>query len=100
MRLVSAVVRTSRLKDVEDALVAAGVPDITVRKVAGFTGRPALDRKELTKHMQVDIVLQADQTEPVIDCICEAAWSGMPGDGILYVTTLDRVLKIKDTRNP
>lgn len=98
MKLVSAIVRTGRLERVEDALIEMGVPDITVSKVSGFAGRRLLDRKELTPHMRVDVVIPGNQADRVAECICEAACTGLPGDGIVVVMPVEKVVKIKTRR--
>lgn len=100
MKMVSAIIRRGRLKAVEDALVESGRPDISVCRVAGYSGRPMLDRDELTAHMRIDIVLPDSDVEPVTETICEAAWTGLQGDGIVFVQPVDRITKIKTSRQP
>lgn len=98
MKMVSAIIRTSKLKAVEDALVESGRPDISVTRVAGYAGRPMLARSELTPHVRVDIVLQDSAVEAVIERICAAAWTGLSGDGVAYVQHVDRIIKVKGSR--
>lgn len=95
MKMVTAVVRTSKLEGVEDALVQAGVPDITVSRVSGYAGERLLHRRELTPHMRVDVVVPDSQAEAVADCICGSACTGLSGDGIVVVTPVEKVVKIK-----
>lgn len=98
MKMVSAIIRTGKLKAVEDALVESGRPDISVTKVAGYAGRPMLARSELTPHVRVDIVLQDSAVESVTERLCAAAWTGLPGDGVVFVQPVDQITKIKRTR--
>lgn len=98
MKLVSAIVRTQKLRQVEDALVALGVPDITVSSVGGYTGHKMLARKELTPHSKVEIILPESQAESVAERICEAASTGLAGDGLIVITPVDKVMKIRRWR--
>lgn len=98
MKLVSAIVRSERLEEVEEALVELEIPDVTVSKVSGFAGRRMLDRKELTPHMRIDVVLPESLADTVAERICEAACTGLPGDGIVLVTPVEKVIKIRTRR--
>jgi nitrogen regulatory protein P-II 1 len=99
VKLVSAIVRTPKLRDVEDALIARGIPDVTVTSVAGFAGRKMLGRKELTPHSKVEVILPESQAEAVAECICEAACTGLSGDGIIVMAPIEKVVKIKQWRS-
>lgn len=98
MKLVSAIVRTHKLHEVEDVLVALGVPDITVSHVTGFSGRKMLARSELTPHSRIDVILPESQADEVAERICEAACTGLAGDGIILITPVEKVVKIKRWR--
>lgn len=98
MKMVSAIIRTGKLKEVEDALVQSGRPDISVSKVVGYAGRPMLARSELTPHVRIDIVLEDSAVDAVVERIRAAAWSGLPGDGVVFVQPIDRIAKVRTAR--
>lgn len=98
MKLVSAIVRTQKLQQVEDALVSLGVPDVTISRVAGFSGHKMLSRKELTPHARVDVILPESQAESVAARICEAACTGLSGDGVIVISPVEKIVKIKRWR--
>jgi len=98
MKLVSAIVRTQKLTQVEEALVELGVPDVTVSHVVGFSGHKMLARKELTPHSRVDVILPESQAETVAERICEAACTGLSGDGLIMITPIEKIMKIRRWR--
>ncbi|MFT6031542.1 MAG: nitrogen regulatory protein P-II 2 [Arenicella sp.] len=103
MKLVTAIIRPFKLDDVKDALSAIGVMGMTVSEVKGF-GRQkghteiyrgaeyAIDFIPKTK---IEVAVADDVLDTVIDAIVESAKGNKVGDGKIFVTTLDNVVRIR-----
>ena len=106
MKLITAIVRESRLEAVREALAEAGVSRITVARVSGH-GRGMTNQEELYRgqkivhslmpKMRIDIAVNEDLVEPAIAAIVRAAkdGDGAIGDGKIFVSTLDECIRIR-----
>jgi nitrogen regulatory protein P-II 2 len=103
MKLVSAVIKPFKLDDVRAALSEIGVQGVTVTEVKGFgrqKGHTELYRGAeyvvdfLTK-VKLEIAVADDLLEKVIDTVTKAANTGKIGDGKIFVTTLEQVIRIR-----
>lgn len=103
MKLLKAFVRSDRVEDVVRALEQAGAPGITVSRVHGvgygydpylFTLAPSEVRRapEVSK---VEIVCRSEDLERLLDALEGAARTGAHGDGIVFVTPVERAIKIR-----
>jgi len=103
MKLVTAVLKPFKLDDVREALSDIGVSGITVTEVKGFgrqKGHTELYRGseyvvDFLPKVKVEIALSDDQVEQAVDAIIKAANTGKIGDGKIFVTTLDKVVRIR-----
>ena len=103
MKLVTAIIKPFKLDDVKDALKAAGITGITVEEVRGFgrqgghteTYRGAEYKIDFVPKVRVEIVLDDGQVDLVVDAIAKAAASGKIGDGKIWVTDVDRLIRIR-----
>lgn len=103
MKRIEAVIRHHRLEEVKDALAAKGVTGMTVSEVRGF-GRQR-GRKETYRGLEysvdfvpkahIELVVGADVVHDVVDTIIEAARTGAVGDGKIFVSDLDEVIRIR-----
>lgn len=103
MKLVSAIIRPFKLDDVKDALAKIGVMGMTVSEVKGF-GRQkghtevyrgaeyAIDFIPKTK---IEVAVADDILDKVIEAISDAARGNKVGDGKIFVTSLDEVIRIR-----
>jgi len=103
MKLLKAYVRTSKTDDVVRALEAAKAPGITVSRVHGvgygyernlFTLAPA----SLTRTPEVakiEVVCRGRDVDRLLTVVADAARTGIKGDGIIFVTPVERALKIR-----
>ena len=103
MKLVTAIIRPFKLDDVKDALSSIGVMGMTVSEVKGF-GRQkghteiyrgaeyAIDFIPKTK---IEVAVSDDVLEKVVDAIVESAKGNKIGDGKIFVTSLDDVIRIR-----
>ncbi|MEZ6023673.1 MAG: P-II family nitrogen regulator [Hyphomonadaceae bacterium] len=103
MKLVTAIIKPSRLDPVLEALKEAGVSGLTVSEVRGFgrqkgkteVYRGAEYEVKLLPKVKVEIVIAQEMTEKVVDALAAAANTGKIGDGKVWVTDLDAVLRIR-----
>ncbi len=103
MRLIKAFVRTTRVDEVVRALEAAGAPGITISRVHGvgygyepllFTFAPSEYHKML-EVSKIEVVCCAPDVECLIEVVVKAARTGVQGDGIVFVTPVERAVKIR-----
>jgi nitrogen regulatory protein PII len=103
MKLVSAIIKPFKLDDVREALSEIGVSGITVVEVKGFgrqKGHTELYRGaeyvvDFLPKIRVDVAIAADQLDQVIEAITEAARTGKIGDGKIFVSELQQVVRIR-----
>jgi nitrogen regulatory protein PII len=95
---IKALIRPGRLDAVVLALHRLGsVPGITVSTVRGFGRSPSAEDApdgeiEMSK---LEIVVPAETLQDVVRAIADAAWTGQPGDGKIFVTAVDDVVNIR-----
>ena len=103
MKLVTAIVKPFKLDDVREALSEIGVSGITVTEVKGFgrqKGHTELYRGaeyvvDFLPKVKIEAAVDADQVDQVIEAITGAAQTGKIGDGKIFVTTIDQVIRIR-----
>jgi len=103
MKLVTAIIKPSRLDPVLDALKDAGVSGLTVSEVRGFgrqkgkteVYRGAEYEVKLLPKVKIEIALSDGLVEKVIEALAASANTGKIGDGKVWVTDLDSVLRIR-----
>ena len=103
MKLITAVVKPFKLDDVKDALKNAGVAGMTVSEVRGFgrqgghteTYRGAEYQIDFVPKVAVEIVVDDGSADMVVDTIAKAAATGKIGDGKIWVTDVDRLVRIR-----
>lgn len=103
MKLVTAVVKPFKLDDVREALSEIGVQGITVTEVKGFgrqKGHTELYRGaeyvvDFLPKVKIEVAVAEDLTEKVIESITKAANTGKIGDGKIFVTSLEQVIRIR-----
>ncbi len=103
MKLVTAVIKPFKLDDVREALSDIGVQGITVTEVKGFgrqKGHTELYRGaeyvvDFLPKVKIDIAIGDEQVDQVIEAVTKAANTGKIGDGKIFVTALDQVIRIR-----
>jgi nitrogen regulatory protein P-II 1 len=103
MKLITAVIKPFKLDDVKGALKHAGDTGITVSEVRGFgrqgghteTYRGAEYQIDFVPKVGLQIVVDDDRADAVVDAIAAAAATGKIGDGKIWVTDVDRVVRIR-----
>ncbi|MFP6627082.1 MAG: P-II family nitrogen regulator [Deltaproteobacteria bacterium] len=103
MKKVEAIIKPFKLDEVKEALSGAGVQGITVSEVKGFgrqRGHTELYRGaeyvvDFLPKVKLEIIVKDDQLESVIEAIGAAAKTGRIGDGKIFVTSVEEVVRIR-----
>ncbi|MEJ2043998.1 MAG: P-II family nitrogen regulator [Reinekea sp.] len=103
MKLVTAIIKPFKLDDVREALSEVGVQGITVTEVKGFgrqKGHTELYRGaeyvvDFLPKIKLEIAIDTDQVDTVIEAITGAAATGKIGDGKIFVSSLEQVIRIR-----
>ena len=103
MKLVTAIIKPFKLDDVKEALKAAGVQGITVSEVRGFgrqgghteTYRGSEYKIDFVPKVKVEILAESDNVDRIVDAIASAANTGKIGDGKIWVTSVDTIVRIR-----
>jgi len=103
MKAIRAIIKPFKLDDVKDALLELGVTGLTVTEVRGHgrqKGHTELYRGaeynvDFVPKTEISVVVTADQVDAVIEAIRETANSGKIGDGKIFVSDVERVIRIR-----
>jgi len=103
MKLITAIIKPFKLDDVKDALKAAGVTGMTVGEVRGFgrqgghteTYRGTEYQIDFVPKISLSIVVDDAVADTVVDAIAAAARTDNIGDGKIWVTPVDRLVRIR-----
>ena len=103
MKLVTAIVKPFVLEDVKGALEQIGVLGMTVSEVQGFgrqkghteVYRGAEYSVDFVPKVRVEVVADDTLADKVVDAIVESARTGKIGDGKVWVTTVDSVIRVR-----
>ena len=103
MKLITAVIKPFKVDDVKAALTAVGVHGMTVSEVRGFgrqgghteTYRGTEYKLVFVPKAMVQVVVEDDRAADVVDAVVEAAKTGKIGDGKVWVTTVDELVRIR-----
>lgn len=103
MKKIEAIIRPFKLEDVKIALVSAGIVGMTVTEVRGFGRQKGQVERyrgseftvEFLQKLKLEIVVDDDRVDTVINAIQEAARTGEIGDGKIFITAVDSVLRIR-----
>jgi len=103
MKLITAIIKPFKLDDVREALADLGVQGITVSEVKGFgrqKGHTELYRGaeyvvDFLPKIKLEIAVDSAQLDSVIESITRSAHTGKIGDGKIFVTSLEQVIRIR-----
>ena len=103
MRMVMAIIKPFKLDDVREALADVGIQGITVTEVRGFgrqKGHTELYRGaeyvvDFLPKVKIEVVVKDGDVDRCIDAIVKAAKTGKIGDGKIFVTPVDQVVRIR-----
>lgn len=103
MKLITAIVKPFKLDDVKEVLKAAGVQGITVSEVKGFgrqgghteTYRGSEYQIDFVPKMRIELVVEDSSLEQILDVVRESASTGKIGDGKIWVTNVEQIIRIR-----
>nr|WP_075438806.1 P-II family nitrogen regulator [Prochlorococcus marinus] len=103
MKKIEAIIRPFKLEDVKIALVNSGIVGMTVSEVRGFGRQKGQVERyrgseftvEFLQKLKVEVVVEDEKVNSVIDAIAEAAKTGEIGDGKIFITSIDSVVRIR-----
>ncbi|WP_019519433.1 P-II family nitrogen regulator [Faucicola boevrei] len=103
MKLITAILKPFKLDDVREALSEIGVQGVTVTEVKGFgrqKGHTELYRGaeyvvDFLPKVKLEIAVADDMVEPAIEAIIRVANTGKIGDGKIFVTNLEQIIRIR-----
>ena len=103
MKKIEAIIRPFKLEDVKIALVNSGIVGMTVSEVRGFGRQKGQVERyrgseftvEFLQKLKVEVVVENEKVSSVIDAIAEAAKTGEIGDGKIFISPVDSVVRIR-----
>ena len=103
MKLVTAIIKPFKLDDVREALTGIGVAGLTVSEVKGYgrqKGHTEIYRGteyavNFLPKVRIDVAVDDSRVDQLVDLISQAAKTGQIGDGKIFVTRIERVLRIR-----
>jgi len=103
MKLVTAIIKPFKLDDVREGLSAMGVQGMTVTEAKGFgrqKGHTELYRGaeyvvDFLPKIKIEVAIPSDKVDEVISVISKAASTGKIGDGKIFVTALEQVVRVR-----
>ena len=106
IQMIVAYVRPERLSNVKQALAAAGAPSLTVSNVRGRGSQPAKKGQwrgeeytvDLHEKVKIECVVADVPVDDVVDAIRDAAYTGEPGDGKIFVLDVAEAHQIRTGR--
>ena len=103
MKLVSAIIKPFKLQEVREALVDAGIGGLTITEVKGYgrqKGHTEMYRGaeysvDTLPKIKLDILVEDENMSTVVDVISKTANTGKIGDGKIFVSSIDDVIRIR-----
>jgi nitrogen regulatory protein PII len=103
MKKIEAIIRPFKLEDVKIALVNAGIVGMTVSEVRGFGRQKGQVERyrgseftvEFLQKLKLEIVVDDDRVDTVVNAIQDAARTGEIGDGKIFISTIESVIRIR-----
>ncbi len=103
MKQITAIIKPFKLEEVREALAECGMTGLTVTEVKGFgrqKGHTELYRGaeyvvDFLPKVKVEVVVKSDEADRCVDAIVTAALTGKIGDGKIFVTSVEKVVRIR-----
>ena len=103
MKKIEAIIRPFKLEDVKIALVNSGIGGMTVSEVRRFGRQKGQVERyrgsectvEFLQKLRVEVVVENEKVSSVIEAIAEAAKTGEIGDGKIFISSIDSVVRIR-----
>ena len=103
LKKIEAIIREDKVNDVKDALEKIGIVGLNLFEIRGhgrqggiqLLGRAGTYQVNMLTKIQINIVLSDRNLEETIETILDAAYTGEPGDGLLFVYPVDEVIRVR-----
>ena len=103
MKLISAIIKPFKLQEVREALVGAGIEGLTITEVKGYgrqKGHTEMYRGaeysvDTLPKIKLEILVDDGDLQTVTDVVTKTANTGKIGDGKIFITTIDEVIRIR-----
>ncbi|HEV7754710.1 MAG TPA: P-II family nitrogen regulator [Mycobacteriales bacterium] len=103
MKLVTAIIKPFKLDDAKEALAALGIAGLTVTEVQGYgrqkghteVYRGAEYTVDFVPKVRIEVLVEDFDTDKVVEAVVAAARTGKIGDGKVWVTTVDQVVRVR-----
>ena len=103
MKLVSAIIKPFKLQEVREALVDAGIEGLTITEVKGYgrqKGHTEMYRGaeysvDTLPKIKLEILVEEEKVETVTEVLTKTANTGKIGDGKIFITSVDNVIRIR-----
>lgn len=103
MKKIEAIIRPFKLDEVKEALIEEGIKGMTICEVRGYgrqkghteTYRGSEYRIEFVPKIKIEVVVEDEQSEKVIDAILRTAKTGQVGDGKIFISNIEEVVRIR-----
>ena len=103
MKLITAIIKPFKLEEVRESLEQLGITGMTISEVRGYgrqKGHTELYRGaeyvlDFHPKIQIEVAVRDDQIEPIVEAISAAASSGKIGDGKIFISPLEKVIRIR-----
>ncbi|MCX6170387.1 MAG: P-II family nitrogen regulator [Ignavibacteriales bacterium] len=103
MKKIEAIIRPFKLDDVKEALLEEGIRGMTITEVRGYgrqkghkeTYRGSEYQIEFVPKIKIEVIVDDSMTEKAVDAILRTAKTGQVGDGKIFISTIDDVIRIR-----
>ena len=103
MKLITAIIKPFKLQEVREALVEAGIEGLTITEVKGYgrqKGHTEMYRGaeysvDTLPKIKLEILVDDENLQAVTDVVTKTANTGKIGDGKIFITTIDEVIRIR-----
>ena len=103
MKLITAIIKPFKLEEVRESLDQLGITGMTISEVKGYgrqKGHTELYRGaeyviDFLPKIKIEVAVRDDQTESIIEAISTTASSGKIGDGKIFISPLEKVIRIR-----
>ncbi|HNS56045.1 MAG TPA: P-II family nitrogen regulator [Smithellaceae bacterium] len=103
LKKIEAIVREDKVNDVKDALSEIGIVGLNMFEVRGhgrqggiqLVGRAGVYQVTMLPKIQINIVLNERNLDEALEVILKSAYTGEPGDGIIFVTPVEDVIRVR-----
>lgn len=103
MKKIEAIIKPFKLEDVKDAMIEAGINGMTVSEVKGYgrqQGHTELYRGaeyvvDFLPKIKIEVIVDAGEVDKVVEVITKAARTGKIGDGKIFVTGVEKIVRVR-----